>query len=89
MAIITLAVIATMTLGWFGSSLNALKCRIVRVEEALHLFDKEDFYLPKSAILEESSRSWGDAWHGWVWGKSILLCGALAILFIAAVEFIS
>lgn len=82
--IVALAVLGTLIIGWFGSSLNNLKRHIVRVERALLLFE-EDAYLSKATVLGKNSETWGEVWLGWVWGKSVITCGIIGALFFAAV----
>ncbi len=72
---------ASITLGWFASSLNVLKQFLVRIEESLGLFEK-NVYLHKETLLPEPEKLWGQRGF-WVWGKSVFGCVLVGIIIIS------
>jgi hypothetical protein len=75
----TLTLAAAVTLAWFGSGLNVLKKGIVRIEQALHLFES-GAYLPDESILAENQQNWGKrVWGGW--GKVVLVTALIGGLY--------
>jgi hypothetical protein len=82
-AMIVLAVTGLITLAWFGSSLNTLKRCIVRIEDALLLFEPGE-YIESQAIIDSRGRKWG-ATGRWKWGKGVFAGAVVAVVYILAV----
>jgi hypothetical protein len=80
---ILLTLVASVTMAWFASSLNALKRSIVRVETALGLF-KPGVFLDTGAILSEHNQKWGHHTR-WFWGKAVFLCVVFGALYAIAI----
>lgn len=81
-----LSIIAITTMGWFGSSLNAVKQLIVKVEASLELF-KRGTYLEEDSIIPESLKLWGKRGF-WRWGTSIIAAMSICLIFAMGIIFI-
>lgn len=74
-----LTIIASITLSWFGSSINTLKRLLVKIEEALHLF-KINYYITGKSIISDKEFNWGQRGR-WEYGKTVFAVILIGVLF--------
>lgn len=80
-----ISLIAVLTIGWFGSSLNVLKRFMVNIQDALGLYDNGIFI--QDSIADVESKNWGLR-EKWYWGKAIFAAFFIGLLFIIFLIFI-
>jgi hypothetical protein len=74
-----ISIIGIIIMAWFGSSINKTKLFIVNIEEALALFEKDE-YLDNRLLFDKENIRWGKR-KNWRWGKSFFASILFGISF--------